>query len=65
LINSTPQFHKGSKEPYQVYSTFSDITDRKRAELEVIVDQRKKLKESENYLNKIINNIGDPVFVKR
>jgi len=63
LINSTPQFHKGSKEPYQVYSTFSDITDRKRAELEVIV-AKEKAEESENYLNKIINNIGDPVFVK-
>ena len=32
LVNSIPQFRKGSKEPYQVYSTFLDITERKNAE---------------------------------
>ncbi len=33
-----------------------DVTDKKIADKRII--------ESENYLNKIINNIGDPVFVK-
>ncbi len=32
LVNSIPQFHKGEKKPYQVFSTFLDITDRKKAE---------------------------------
>ncbi|MCP4602076.1 MAG: response regulator [Proteobacteria bacterium] len=31
-INSIPQFESGKKTPYQVYSTFEDITERKRAE---------------------------------
>ena len=35
---------------------FTDITEQKKADL--------ALKESKNYLNNIINNIGDPVFVK-
>ncbi|MFW5831393.1 MAG: PAS domain S-box protein, partial [Prolixibacteraceae bacterium] len=31
LVNSIPQFNKGEKKPYQVFSTFLDITDRKKA----------------------------------
>ncbi len=31
-INAIPQFRPGEKRPYQVYVTFDDITDRKRAE---------------------------------
>ena len=30
-VNSTPQFKPGEKKPYQVYTTFVDITDRKKA----------------------------------
>jgi PAS domain S-box-containing protein len=47
----------------EIQSTVRDITDRKLSELEIVRAQ-KKAEESENYLNKIINNIGDPVFVK-
>ena len=28
LVNSSPQFHQNEEQPYQVYSTFEDITDR-------------------------------------
>jgi len=31
-INAVPQFREGEEEPYQVYTTFEDITERKRAE---------------------------------
>ncbi|MFH1843111.1 MAG: PAS domain S-box protein [bacterium] len=31
-ILATPQFRKGEKAPFQVFTTFSDITDRRRAE---------------------------------
>ncbi len=41
ITNSKPQFKKGSKKPYQVFSTFLDITDRKKAE-----DELNKLKEN-------------------
>jgi PAS domain S-box-containing protein len=42
--------------PTVIFGIVQDITDRKYAE--------ESLKERENYLVKIINNIGDPVFVK-
>jgi two-component system CheB/CheR fusion protein len=28
LVNAGPQFHEGEKQPYQVYATFEDITER-------------------------------------
>jgi len=31
-INATPQFKKNESKPYQVYTTFEDITERKKAE---------------------------------
>ncbi len=31
-INAVPQFRTGEDKPYQVYATFSDITERKKAE---------------------------------
>jgi PAS domain S-box-containing protein len=35
IINAIPQFKPGEDTPYQVYTTFSDITERKRAEEEI------------------------------
>lgn len=32
LVNSVPLYREGQEHPYQVYSTFIDITDRKKAE---------------------------------
>jgi len=31
-INAVPQFEQGAKQPYQMYTIFEDITERKRAE---------------------------------
>ncbi|MFZ0430623.1 MAG: PAS domain S-box protein, partial [Acidobacteriota bacterium] len=31
LLDATPEFHPGEAKPYQVFTTFSDITERKRA----------------------------------
>ena len=39
LINAVPQFKKGQSKPYQVYSTFTDITERKKAEKELKENQ--------------------------
>jgi PAS domain S-box-containing protein len=39
------------------------IYERKQAEMELL-SAKEKTEESEKYLDKIINNIGDPVFVK-
>jgi two-component system, chemotaxis family, CheB/CheR fusion protein len=30
LVNATPQFHQDEAKPYQVYTTFEDITERCR-----------------------------------
>jgi two-component system, chemotaxis family, CheB/CheR fusion protein len=30
LVNATPQFHPEEAQPYQVYTTFEDITERCR-----------------------------------
>ncbi len=43
--------------------TGQDITQQKMLDIELI-KAKEKAEESEDYLNKIINNIGDPVFVK-
>lgn len=43
--------------------TGQDITEQKKIATELI-NAKEKAEKSENYLNTIINNIGDPVFVK-
>jgi len=40
LVNAVPQFKSGEHNPYQVYITFEDITDRKRAEEALIKAQK-------------------------
>ncbi|WP_168061666.1 ATP-binding protein [Candidatus Manganitrophus noduliformans] len=42
-INAVPQFHPGEEKPYQVYTTFDDITERKRGE----EDLKQKTREAE------------------
>ncbi|MTI81161.1 MAG: PAS domain S-box protein [Firmicutes bacterium] len=46
-VNAIPQFKKGANKPYQTYTTFEDITDRKLIE--------RKLRHSEKRLYKTIN----------
>ncbi|MDM8543607.1 PAS domain S-box protein [Desulfococcaceae bacterium HSG9] len=43
-IDAIPQFKKGNKKPYQVYATFTDITERKQAE-EAICKLNKELEQ--------------------
>ncbi|MFC1650950.1 PAS domain S-box protein, partial [Candidatus Latescibacterota bacterium] len=45
IINAVPQFLPGKKKPYQVYTTFLDITEQKKSEekLHITYDRLKKL----------------------
>ena len=52
-INAIPQFKQGEKKPFQVYTTFEDITERKKAE--------EKLWESEERFRTIYENA--PVMI--
>jgi PAS domain S-box-containing protein len=54
-INAVPQFREGENRPYQVYTTFHDITDRKRAE--------KSLIESETRYRSLVELSPEAVFV--
>ncbi len=49
--------------PNQFACSFTDITDRKRAEQDLIA-AKEQVEKSERFLENILNNIGDPVFVK-
>lgn len=43
LVSATPQFHPGESEPFQVYASFTDITENKKA-AEVLARQNEELK---------------------
>ncbi|MCA1794435.1 MAG: PAS domain S-box protein [Desulfobacteraceae bacterium] len=55
-ITAIPLFMPGETKPFQVYTTFEDVTDRKQAEIE--------LKESERFLQILLESIPLPVFYK-
>jgi len=40
-VSATPLFNPGEKIPFQVYATFDDITERKQAEDELLVSEKK------------------------
>ena len=39
-INAVPQFQQGEKKPFQVYTTFEDITHRKQTEEEILKSEK-------------------------
>ncbi|HTX80310.1 MAG TPA: histidine kinase N-terminal 7TM domain-containing protein [Longilinea sp.] len=51
-INTVPQFKPGEDEPYQVFVTFDDITERKRAEA-ALTRQTEELRQRNNELNRL------------
>jgi PAS domain S-box-containing protein len=56
-INATPQFKKDDKKPFQVYTTFEDITKRKKAE--------ETLNESEEKFSKAFHSNSAAMTVTR
>lgn len=54
-INAIPQFKKDETKPYQVYTTFTDITKR--------ILSRKALRESEEYSRSLLENIHVSIFI--
>jgi PAS domain S-box-containing protein len=55
IVNSMPQFSKDTNEILEVYSTFLDITERKRSE--------EALKQSEARYRELFNSIRDAILV--
>ncbi len=54
-VHAVPQFRPGENRPYQVYTTFSDITERKKAE--------EKLRDGESFLESIFASIQDGIGI--
>ncbi|MBD3179614.1 MAG: PAS domain S-box protein [Candidatus Latescibacteria bacterium] len=54
IVNSVPQFREGEKKPFQVYSTFLDITARRKVE--------NKLRESEKRLRYTLAATTDGIW---
>ena len=55
MVHAVPQFKNGEQEPYQVYTTFDDVTDRKRAD--------EALKTSEIRYRLLAENISDVIWI--
>jgi|GEM_PF-2968961 len=54
-VHAVPQYRNGEQEPYQVYTTFDDVTDRKRI--------NEALKASETKYRLLAENISDVIWI--
>ncbi len=64
LVSSRPQFRPGEERPYQVYSTFTDITERKSASEErekLIGELQIKNRELERFVYTISHELKTPL----
>jgi len=61
-INAVPQFLPGEAQPYQIYTTFADITERKQNET-MIQANAQLLENQKNFINHIIDSIPSSLLV--
>ena len=54
-INAIPRFKKGEKKPFQVFTTFKDITERKKAEDEI--------NSKNQFIEDIVNTIPSHLYI--
>ncbi|HCY88081.1 MAG TPA: hypothetical protein DHV36_23290 [Desulfobacteraceae bacterium] len=55
VVNAVPQFHPDERHPFQVYSTFDDITERQQA--------KRQLEESELKYRNLFSSIRDAILI--
>ena len=60
LVSSIPQFRENEKEPYQVFSTFTDITELKNTEAE-LVKAKEKAEESDRLKSAFLANMSHEI----
>jgi PAS domain S-box-containing protein len=54
-VNAIPEFQPGKKKPYQVYTTFEDITNQ--------IEAKNALKENENKYKSLFETANDAIFI--
>ncbi len=64
IVNSTPQFKDGNKKPYQAYSTFLNITERKKVQDQLIMLNKKLAAQNEEYesLNEELRQTNEELY---